>query len=134
MIKFFTYQFETRLYYGYKLLSEKSVFESFKKLEYQGFKILYSTSEVISYQIDSQIIRKLKLKRINNTANRIEERLYQLLYRSEENKEEEFNNYYWTYNCWKENSAAELSINRNNNFLEKRRRDKYCANKYKNRK
>jgi hypothetical protein len=137
MIKFFTYQFEMGKYTSYRLLSEKGIFASFKKIEYQGFKILYSTSEFIHYQIDSQIIRKLKLKKIDNNLKNgsVEERLFQLLEGSEEKEEKEFKDYgsYWTFYNYNRNDV-DLVSNINNNLLEKRWRNKYCANKYKNKK
>jgi hypothetical protein len=138
MIKFFTYQFEMHKYKGYKLLSEKGVFASFQKIQYAGFKILYSTSEFIHYQIDTQIIRKLKLKKIDNSIKRnsIEERLSQLLDRSEEKDENEFKNYgnyFWTYSGSFYSERYTLPSTKNEDFIEKRNRNKYHANKYKNR-
>ena len=140
MIKFFTYQFEMSKYTSYRLLSEKGIFASFKKLEYQGFKILYATSEFIHYQIDSQIIRKLKLKKIDNNLKNgsVEERLFQLLEGSEEKEEKELTNYggsYWTtYSGFYSYENDRMPSTKNDNFIEKRNRDRYCANKYKNRK
>lgn len=137
MIKFFTYQFEMGKYTGYRLLSEKGVFADFKKLEYQGFKILYASSEIIHYQIDTQIIRKLKLKRLNSSIKRnsIEERLSQLLEGSEEKEEAEYKYFggfenYCSYN----RNDIDLVANINQEFIEKRNRDKYHAKKYRNRK
>ena len=82
--------------------ASNAVIEEFNKLEYQGFKILYSTSEFIHYQIDIQVIRKLKLKKLDNSIKRnsIEDRLSQLIDRSEEKEETEMrynNSSYWTY-------------------------------------
>jgi len=135
MIKYFTFQFEMSKYAGYKLLSEKGVFTSFKKIEYQGFKILYATSDFLHYQIDIQVIRKLKLKKLDNSIKRnsIEDRLSQLLDRSEEKEEKEMrhnNSNYWTYYS---RGDVDLAQNINNELLEKRARNKYHANKYKNR-
>ena len=140
MIKFFTYQFEMGKYAGYKLLSEKGVFASFKKIEYHGFKILYETSEFIHYQIDIQVIRKLKLKKLDNNIKRnsIEDRLSQLLDRSEEKEETEFKENlryasgYFNYFNYNRNDI-DLAQNINNELLEKRARNKYHANKYKHR-
>lgn len=140
MIKFFTYQFEMSKYTSYRLLSEKGIFASFKKLEYQGFKILYATSEFIHYQIDSQIIRKLKLKKIDNNlkTGSVEERLFQLLEGSEEKEEKDLMNVgsYWTmYSGGFYNYGDDRMLStKNDTFIEKRNRDRYCANKYKNRK
>jgi len=140
MIKFFTYQFEMHKYKGYKLLSEKGVFASFQKIQYAGFKILYSTSDFIHYQIDTQIIRKLKLKKIDNSIKRnsIEERLSQLLDRSEEKEEKEMGYYIYHSSSWTiyNTSYSErytLPSTKNEDFIEKRNRNKYHANKYKNR-
>ena len=139
MNKYFTYQFEMGKYTGYKLLSEKGVFASFKKIEYQGFKILYATSEFIHYQIDTQIIRKLKLKKLDDSIKRnsIEDRLSQLLERSEEKEEAEYKDYgsYWSWRIYDYNkNDVDLVRNINNEFLEKRARDKYHTKKYRNRK
>lgn len=136
MIKYFTYQFQMGKYTGYRLLSEKGIFASFKKIEYQGFKILYANSEIIHYQIDTQILRKLKLKKLNDSLKRnsIEERLSQLLEGSEEKEEreyKEYGEYWWQYYNYNKNDV-DLVQNINNTFLEKRARDKYCAKKYKN--
>lgn len=136
MIKYFTYQFQMGKYTGYRLLSEKGIFASFKKIEYQGFKILYANSEIIHYQIDTQILRKLKLKKLNDSLKRnsIEERLSQLLEGSEEKEEreyKEYGEYYWTIYNYNKNDV-DLVQNINSTFIEKRARDKYCAKKYKN--
>lgn len=134
MIKYFTYQFQMGKYTGYRLLSEKGIFASFKKIEYQGFKILYATSDFIHYQIDTQVIRKLKLKKLNDSLKRnsIEERLSQLLEGSEEKEEREYKGeYYWTIYNYNKNDV-DLVQNINSTFIEKRARDKYCAKKYKN--
>ena len=63
MIKNLTYKFETDKFSGYKLLVEKGIFASFKRINYKGFKINYSCSDLIQYQIEPQLIRKLKLKK-----------------------------------------------------------------------
>jgi hypothetical protein len=78
-------------YKSYRLLVEKSTFASYQKIKYEGFKILYSTSDFIHYQIDTQVIRKLKLKKLDTCfkRNSIEERLSQLLNESEEKEEKE---------------------------------------------
>jgi hypothetical protein len=127
-------------YKGYKLLSEKGVFASFQKIQYAGFKILYSTSDFIHYQIDTQIIRKLKLKKIDNSIKRnsIEERLSQLLDRSEEKEEKEMGYYIYHSSSWtiyntSYNENYTLPSTKNEDFIEKRNRNKYHANKYKNR-
>ena len=137
MIKFFTYQFEMHKYKGYKLLSEKGVFASFQKIQYTGFKILYSTSDFIHYQIDTQIIRKLKLKKIDNSIKRnsIEERLSQLLDRSEEKEEKDMRYYIYgsSWTIYNTSYNEYYTSTKNEDFIEKRNRNKYHANKYKNR-
>lgn len=141
MIKFFTYQFEMSKYTSYKLLSEKGIFAAFKKLEYQGFKILYTSSEFIHYQIDSQLIRKLKLKKLDNLIKKgsVEERLFQLLESSQEKEEtDDFDHLNYGYSYWNiyqyNKKDVDFTMNLNNDLLEKRWRNKYCANKYKNKK
>jgi hypothetical protein len=123
-------------YKSYRLLVEKSIFASFQKIQYDGFKILYSTSDFIHYQIDTQVIRKLKLKKIDNNIKRnsIEERLSQLLDRSEEKEEKEFKQFlYYGSVHWNVYENYNIPSTKNEEFIEKRNRNKYYANKYKNR-
>jgi hypothetical protein len=98
MIKNLTYKFETDKFSGYKLLVEKGIFASFKRINYKGFKINYSCSDLIQYQIEPQLIRKLKLKKLNDEIkiNSMEDRLFQLLERSKETLDtESFSYFYW---------------------------------------
>lgn len=99
MIKNLTYKFETDKFSGYKLLVEKGIFASFKRINYKGFKINYSCSDLIQYQIELQLIRKLKLKKLNDEIkiNSMEDRLFQLLERSKETLgTESFSYFYWS--------------------------------------
>lgn len=138
MNKYFTYQFERGKYTGYRLLIEKQNLSTFQKLTYEGFKIIYTTSEFIHYQIDTQVIRKLKLLKLgeNIKRNSVEERLSQLLERSEEKTETEFKsssfygNYLYYYSSFNSGFENDSPQNFNNDFVEKRRRDKYHAKKY----
>ena len=117
MNKFFTYKFDTS-HKGYRLISEKSNFAYFKNLEYLGFKIIYSSAEIIHFEIDTQLIRKLKLRKISDEINRNSKEyyLFELLERSKEAKEQgSFIPYesYATY--WYNYSDVELT----NTVLEK---------------
>lgn len=140
MIKYFTYQFDMYKYKSYRLLVEKSTFASYQKIKYEGFKILYSTSDFIHYQIDTQVIRKLKLKKLDTCfkRNSIEERLSQLLNESEEKEEKEMGYYIYHSSSWtiyntSYNENYTIPSTKNEDFIEKRNRNKYHANKYKNR-
>jgi len=64
MNKFFTYRLNRNKYEGYRLLVEKSNFDCFKKIKYDSFEILYSNTELLHFQIDSQVIRRLKLLKL----------------------------------------------------------------------
>ena len=69
MLKYYTYQFDINQFKGYRLLTEKSNFACYKKLELKGFNIILSTAEIIHYEIDTQLIRKLKMLKINDGLN-----------------------------------------------------------------
>ena len=132
MIKYFTYQFEMRKYQGYRLLLEKSTFASFKKIECKGFQILYATSDFIHYQIDSQLIRKIKLNKINDGVkkNSTHDKISRLLEGSEEKEDKD--TMYSTINYWTYASDGDIARNINEELLEKRARDKYHAKMDKN--
>ena len=66
MYKYFTYVFDTKKFTDYKLLIQKNNFASFKKIEYDNFKIIYSNDDMIHFQIDMQLIRKLKILKLND--------------------------------------------------------------------
>lgn len=104
MNKYFTYQFEMNKFSGYRVIIEKEKFALFKKIVYEGFKIMYSTSDIIHFEIDTQLIRKLKLLKLNEQIkiNSIEDTLTQLLENSKENSENSFTDslryYFYNYN------------------------------------
>jgi hypothetical protein len=108
MNKYFTYQFDTH-YKGYRLLTEKSNFAYFKNLAYSGFRIVYSNAEIIHFEIDTQLIRKLKLKKISDEINRNSKEyyLFELLERSKESGTYVSYDSYATY--WYNYSDVELT-------------------------
>lgn len=90
MIKKFIYHFKESDYKGYRLIIEKGYFNSFKKLILEGFKIEYSSTYTIAFNIDVKLLRRLKLLELNgNKSSRAEQTLALLISRS---KEEDFDN------------------------------------------
>ena len=99
MIKYFTYQFIKSNYKSYyRLIQEKENFDSFKKINYESFEILYQNSDLINFKIDTQVIRKLKLLKLNEKIklNFNEKRLSLLLSISKEKENDDFE-YKFTY-------------------------------------
>jgi len=84
MIKCFTYNISK--FKGYRLKIEQSNFKCYSKLKIEGFHVIESYDTFFNYSIDSQLIRKLKLKKINNLIrdNSDENRLLELLNMSKE--------------------------------------------------
>jgi hypothetical protein len=84
MIKYFTYNISN--FKGYRLKVEESNLKCFKKIIYNGFKIIESSLDFINYEIDFKLIRCLKLKKINDIIRPIsvEDRILKLLESSKE--------------------------------------------------
>lgn len=129
MYKYFTYQFETKKYTGYRLLTEKSMFDNFKKLTYTGFIIIYNSSDIIHFKMESQLIRKLKLKKLSDeiNLNSIEDKLFQLLERSKE-KNDDFIVDSFTMSYWYNYEDVKLVDNLREDVRE---RKKYLINQSK---
>ena len=99
MIQKFCYSFIPFKYDGYRRFCEKNLFDSLKKLrgKYDGLNIQTANTQYIIYEIDSKLIRKLKLLKISGfiKPNSIFDKISQLVNGSEEydhNKHSE----YWT--------------------------------------
>lgn len=78
------YRYEIKNDKGYRLSVEKSNLNYFKKIVYEGFNIIYSDTFILEYEIDSQLIRKIKLNKINKKTIRVEISILELLERSRE--------------------------------------------------
>jgi hypothetical protein len=129
MLKFYTYQFDINQYKGYRLLTEKSNFACYKKLEMKGFRIILSTAEIIHYEIDTQLIRKLKMLKINDdiNINSKEYHLFEMFNKSKEkNLDEPFSYSYstsfWYYDNYYHDNDVTLVKE------EKRERNRFLAN------
>ena len=83
----FCYSFIPSKYDGYRRLCEKNKFKSFKKLrdKCEGLNIQGVDSQCIVYEIDSKLIRKIKLLKIKNEikTNSIFDKISQLFNGSE---------------------------------------------------
>ena len=84
MLKYFTYNISD--FKGYRYTVEQSNLKCFEKIDYTGIKIVRSSTYFIHYEIDIQLVRKLKLKQISELIrpNSTEDRILQLLERSSE--------------------------------------------------
>jgi hypothetical protein len=126
MLKHFTYQFIHSDFIGYRLLDEKNIFANLKKLVYDDFKILYSDSNTIHFNIDTQLIRKLKLKKLSDeiSINSKEGKLLELLERSKESVIYSTDNFYseFSYSCYYDNYDTKIDTN---NRMENRDRNKF---------
>lgn len=93
------FKYEIKHDTGYRLSVNKSNLIYFKKIVYDGFNIKYSDPYSMEYEIDTQLIRKLKLKKIGKETSRIENSILELLERSTEREIEtnKFNSYYGRY-------------------------------------
>lgn len=93
------YRYEIKNDTGYRLSVSKSNLIYFKKIIYDGFNIRYSDTYAMEYDIDPQLIRKLKLNKINKQITRTESAILELLERSTERDIEpnKFNSYYGSY-------------------------------------
>jgi len=95
-------------YKGYRRIVEKELFKSFKKIKnIEGFNITYFLLNRIYFTISTQLIRKLKIKNINNKIkmNSNEYLILNMLERSREVEEKtnDWTSYsysgYYNYNC-----------------------------------
>jgi len=78
------YRYEIKNDKGYRLLVEKSNLNYFKKIVYDGLCIIYTDSYILEYNIEPQLIRKIKINKINKQTTRIENTILELLERSKE--------------------------------------------------
>lgn len=84
------FTFNISEYSGYRLKIEQSNLSYFKKLKYNGFRINVSSSYHIEYEMDNQLIRRLKLEKLGDIIrkNSKEDRLLELLENSKFNDNE----------------------------------------------
>jgi len=143
MLKYYTYQFVMDQFKGYRLLTEKSNFACYKKLELKGFNIILSTAEIIHYEIDTQLIRKLKMLKINDSLNMNskEYHLFEMFNKSKEKNLDEpfsysYSTSYWLYdNYYHGNDVALVKEEKRerNRFLENQsRQNNRKAKQYEN--
>lgn len=77
------YIFDTSKFIGYKSIIEKNFIKSFQKIKYEGFDIILLSKEVIKFKIQNQLLRKLKIKYINNDIiDIIESKIFELISKS----------------------------------------------------
>ena len=130
MLKYFTYQFVHSEFSGYKLLDEKNIFSSFTRIVYNGFRILYNDSQIIHFEIDTQLIRRLKLKKLSDevSVNSAEDKLLSLLERSKEKEDNllPFTQYSYQTMYWYNFDDIKL-IESLNKKIEKRERNKFLV-------
>lgn len=103
------FKYEIKHDTGYRLSVNKSNLIYFKKIVYDGFNIKYSDSYSMEYEIDPQLIRKLKIKKIGKETSRIENSILELLERSTEREivPNKFNSYYGSYSsCYSSSSYS----------------------------
>lgn len=91
------YTFNVSKFTGYRLRVEQSNLKCFRKLNYDGLAILYYSDISIDFNVDLLLIRKLKLKQLNNEIRRnsTEDYILQLIERSKEREEEPSSSGYW---------------------------------------
>jgi len=77
--------FDISKYSGYRLKVEQSNLSYYKKLKYNGFKIIVSSPYHIKYELDNQLIRRLKLLNLSDNIrkNSREDNLLELLEKSQ---------------------------------------------------
>ena len=75
------FTFNISKFNGYRLKVEQSNLSYFKKLKYNGFTISVSSPYHIEYDMDNQLIRRLKLEKLSDSIrkNSKEDRLLELL-------------------------------------------------------
>ncbi len=111
------YRYEIKNYKGYRLSVEKSNLNYFKKIVYEGFNIIYSDTFILEYEIDSQLIRKIKLNKINKKIIRVEISILELLERSREvevdtSKFSIYNSYYSVWSTSEYSDSEEVIENK----------------------
>ena len=81
------FRFDISKYSGYRLKVEQSNLSHYKKLKYNGFIISVSSPYYIEFDIDNQLIRRLKLEKLNDNIrkNSKEDILLELLEKSNVN-------------------------------------------------
>ena len=99
---------------GYRLSVNKSNLIYFKKIVYDGFNIKFSDNYSMVYEIEPQLIRKLKLTKIEKKTTKVENSILELLERSKEvdmntNKYTIYNSY--LYSCSSGPSGSSGSYN-----------------------
>jgi len=106
------YRYDSNNDTGYKLTVGKNNFSYFKSIVYDGFKILNPDTDIyaIDFEIEPQVLRKIKLKQIDNKLNSVERKIIQLLERSRI-KESTFD--YGYTNSFSNSSYSNFSYNIN---------------------
>ena len=82
MVNYFT--FDISKFSGYRLKLEQSNLKYFSKLKLDGFKVTWSGRLNLEYEIDSKLIRKIKLQKLDDSisAYSVEYKLIELLDKS----------------------------------------------------
>jgi hypothetical protein len=89
MDNFKYYSYNISGFKGYKYITEKSYIKSLKKLEYDGFHVIYDFDYMINFKMDIKVVRKLKLMKLSKEIkiNSKEYKLSKLLELSTEKEE-----------------------------------------------
>jgi len=96
-------------YKGYRTKIDISNVNYFKNIKYKGFSIIRTTSDFIIYELETQIIRKLKIRKVNNLTTNIEDRFLKLLKQSFEYEDEMIQFFYKSKNPIRSSSIASYS-------------------------
>jgi len=114
------YTFNVSKFNGYRLRVEKSNLKCFQKLKYDGLEIIYYSDTYLDFDVALTLIRKLKLRQLNNDIKRnsIEDYILQLIERSKEREDDSISyNGYWSYSTGRNGTYDEESdlINKHEN-------------------
>ena len=80
------FRFDIEKYTGYRKIAEKSNLKYFQKIKCDGFNVMQYSQTSIKFNIDPQLIRRLKLKNISGNVKRNSRDFYilELIEKSEE--------------------------------------------------
>lgn len=121
--------FDTSDIKGYRQLCERSNIKIYSKIEIEGFNVYYISRYKINFEIDDQLLRKLKIKNLNNNIkyNSAEYHILQLIGKSVIADEyEDENSWYWYSSSSGTNGDLEFESKE-----DKKLKNKYNSNKYK---
>jgi hypothetical protein len=86
-------------------------FKTFKNFKYNGLEILYDSTYTVTFKIDKQLMRRLKILNINENCNKTEKIILYFIENAIEKEKEDISPNYWhSYNSYQTYSSGDYYI------------------------